>query len=124
MRELRTARGLSQEALAREARVSLNLVNKLERGVVRDPHYSTVENLAHALHTTVAELVGEPVPKALARPRSGSAAEPRLTIPLEALNELEANQLREMFGLFKEGRVTIELAQLARELVLEGSKPS
>ena len=33
VRAVRKARDLSQEALAREAGVSLNLVNKLERGV-------------------------------------------------------------------------------------------
>jgi transcriptional regulator with XRE-family HTH domain len=34
----------------------------LERGVATDPHYSTLEGIAHALGTTVAELVGEEEP--------------------------------------------------------------
>lgn len=60
MRERRTALGLSQEAVAREAGVSLNLVSKLERGVVTDPHYSTLVGLAGALGVAVDELVREP----------------------------------------------------------------
>ncbi len=57
VRDARKARDLSQEALAREAGVSLNLVNKLERGVVTDPHYSTLSGLAHALELSVEDLV-------------------------------------------------------------------
>jgi transcriptional regulator with XRE-family HTH domain len=64
MRERRTALGLSQEAVARKAGLSLNLVNKLENGVVTDPHYSTLVGLAGALGVAVGELVREPVPLA------------------------------------------------------------
>jgi transcriptional regulator with XRE-family HTH domain len=60
VRAVRKARDLSQEALAREAGVSLNLVNKLERGVVIDPHYSTLSGIARALGVPVQELVREP----------------------------------------------------------------
>ncbi len=75
IREARKARDLSQEALAREAGVSLNLVNKLERGIVTDPHYSTLSSLARALELSVENLVrgGEPAPLGDA-PRS-----PRIT---------------------------------------------
>ncbi len=65
MRERRTALGLSQEAVARKAGLSLNLVNKLENGRVTDPHYSTLSAVAHGLGTTVAELAGEETGKAL-----------------------------------------------------------
>jgi len=68
---LRTDRDLSQEALAREAGVSLNLVNKLERGVVTDPHYSTLSGIARAVGVPVDELMREPVPLAEAPARSG-----------------------------------------------------
>jgi transcriptional regulator with XRE-family HTH domain len=37
-------------------------VNKLERGVVTDPHYSTLSGIARALGVPVEELVQEPVP--------------------------------------------------------------
>jgi transcriptional regulator with XRE-family HTH domain len=63
IRELRVMHGLSQEALAREAGVSLNLVNKLERGVVRDPHYSTLWGIADALGTTADALMEEEAPE-------------------------------------------------------------
>ncbi len=63
VREARKARDLSQEALAREAGVSLNLVNKLERGVITDPHYSTLSGLAGALDVSLYELLEEEAPK-------------------------------------------------------------
>jgi len=62
--------GLSQEALARGAGVSLNLINKIERGVVVDPHYSTLAGIADALQTSVANLTGEET--------SGKALAPQL----------------------------------------------
>lgn len=63
IRGLRTAQGLSQEALARKADLSLNLVHKLERGLVSDPHYSTLVALAGALGmSSVSELLEIPVP--------------------------------------------------------------
>src|SRR4051812_38154981 len=72
VRAVRKARDLSQEALAREAGVSLNLVNKLERGVVTDPHYSTLSGIARALGVPVQELVREPaVPLAEAPGETG-----------------------------------------------------
>jgi hypothetical protein len=42
----------------------MNMVSRLELGKIQDPHYSTLSGIAHALGTTVAELVGEgePVP--------------------------------------------------------------
>jgi transcriptional regulator with XRE-family HTH domain len=74
VRAVRKARDLSQEALARDAGVSLNLVNKLERGVVTDPHYSTLSGIAGALGMTVEQLVEEPV-------LAGKAKAPRETGP-------------------------------------------
>jgi transcriptional regulator with XRE-family HTH domain len=60
---IRTARknhSISQEELARRAGVSLNLINKIERGVITDPHFSTLAGLANALNMQISELVGEP----------------------------------------------------------------
>jgi transcriptional regulator with XRE-family HTH domain len=66
IRTIRKVRGLSQEALARRADVSLNLVGKLELGIVTNPHYATLAGLARALDVTVEELVKEPpVPLAM-----------------------------------------------------------
>jgi transcriptional regulator with XRE-family HTH domain len=60
VRAVRQARELSQEALARRADVSLNVVNRLERCVISDSHYSTLERLADALGVSVEELVKGP----------------------------------------------------------------
>ena len=64
VRERRMALGLSQENLAHAAGLSWGAVQRLEAGKIVDPHYSTLEGIAHTLGTTVAELVGEkePVP--------------------------------------------------------------
>jgi transcriptional regulator with XRE-family HTH domain len=60
IRELRKAQGLSQEKLARQADLSLNLIGRLEGGQVTDPHYSTLRGLARALGVPVEDLVREP----------------------------------------------------------------
>ncbi len=52
--------GLSQEALARQADVSLSLINQLERGIIHDPHYSTLSGIAEALGVSIGELLAEP----------------------------------------------------------------
>ncbi len=59
VRERRTALGFSQERLAHQAGLSWTAVERLEAGTIVDPHYSTLHGIAHALGTTVAELVGE-----------------------------------------------------------------
>lgn len=50
--DLRTARrraGLTQIALARRAGIQQGMISKLENGLVPDPRFSTVLNLARAL---------------------------------------------------------------------------
>lgn len=59
VRERRGALGLSQEHLAHQAGLSWGAIQRLEAGKITDPHYSTLEGIARALRTTVAELVGE-----------------------------------------------------------------
>jgi transcriptional regulator with XRE-family HTH domain len=59
VRTRRRALELSQEALARRADVSMSLINQLERGLVSDPHYSTLAGLADALGMSISELIGE-----------------------------------------------------------------
>lgn len=59
LRERRKELGMSQEEVARRAGVSLNLINRLERGVVADPHISTLFGIASALDTKVSVLIGE-----------------------------------------------------------------
>jgi transcriptional regulator with XRE-family HTH domain len=60
IRTRRTEQGLSQEALARRADVSLKVVSRLETGGITDPHYSTISRIAHALDASTSELLGEP----------------------------------------------------------------
>jgi transcriptional regulator with XRE-family HTH domain len=67
---IRKARGLSQEAVARRATIGLKAYGDLERGRTSDPHYSTLEDVARALGTTVAELVSEEPVAPLAEERA------------------------------------------------------
>jgi transcriptional regulator with XRE-family HTH domain len=60
VRTARKALHLSQEEVARRAGVSLNQVNRLERGEIVDPHFSTLTGLATALEMQISELVEEP----------------------------------------------------------------
>jgi len=57
LKKLRTARGMSQDALAKKANITREYVNKLEAGRY-DPTVSVVQRLAKALKVSVAELVG------------------------------------------------------------------
>ena len=68
LRSARKAKSLSQERLARQADVSLNMVSRLERGEIADPHISGLRKIADALDMSIGELLGEPVPLAEASP--------------------------------------------------------
>jgi transcriptional regulator with XRE-family HTH domain len=59
IRSLRTARGLSQEEVARRTGIGLKSYGDLERGRTRDPHYSTLRGVARALGVRVEELLEE-----------------------------------------------------------------
>jgi transcriptional regulator with XRE-family HTH domain len=82
MKATRKAQGLSQEAVARRADLSLNVVAKIELGLIGNPHYATLAGIADALDLTVAELVGETAPKASAPLETGRPGpEPYAHIP-------------------------------------------
>jgi predicted ATPase/DNA-binding XRE family transcriptional regulator len=53
LRQQRTAAGLTQEALAARARISVRAISDLERGVRRTPHPDTLRLLAQALGLSV-----------------------------------------------------------------------
>lgn len=53
LRQLREEAGLTQEALARQANISLSQISKMELKNV-DPSWSTVKRLARALSVSVA----------------------------------------------------------------------
>jgi len=50
---------MSQEALARRSDMSLNGFADIERGKIKNPHYSTLRKIAGSLGVSVAELLGE-----------------------------------------------------------------
>lgn len=55
LRQARTAKGLSQEALAEMAGISVRAVSNLERGVNQAPRKDTLDLLAHALDLSTEE---------------------------------------------------------------------
>ncbi len=59
IRAARKAAGLTQEDLAHRAGVRLNAIARLERGESRDPHYSTLLGIAHAVGVPIEVLVKE-----------------------------------------------------------------
>ncbi len=60
VRAARKRAQLSQDGLAREAKMSVSAVAQIEQGGRTDPHYSTLEKLAEALNMSVGELLEEP----------------------------------------------------------------
>jgi transcriptional regulator with XRE-family HTH domain len=60
LRSARKAKSLSQERLARQADVSLNMVSRLERGEIADPHISGLRKIAGAFGVSVGELLELP----------------------------------------------------------------
>lgn len=56
LRKLREAKGMSQEALAKKARITREYVNKLEAGRY-DPTIGTLQRLAKALGVSVMSLL-------------------------------------------------------------------
>ena len=59
LRELRADAGLSQQALAVAAGLSVSIVAQLERGATANPRISTLLALAKALGVAVDELLKE-----------------------------------------------------------------
>ena len=89
IRAARKAQGLTQEALARRADMSLNGLTQLEKGLRTDPHYSTLSKVAAGLGMSVAELVGEePAPLAQAPLWSGQQSSEGEHISLEVSDEI------------------------------------
>jgi transcriptional regulator with XRE-family HTH domain len=72
IKRARGAAGLSQQALAQRANVSMNGIARLEQDSIKDPHLSQLRKIADALSVSVGELVGEPSPLASAPSASPS----------------------------------------------------
>jgi transcriptional regulator with XRE-family HTH domain len=103
LRTLRKARGLSQEAVARGADIGLRAYGDLERGRALDPHYSTLEGIAHTLGVSVAELVGEEAPVPLA----------------QALHEMGPEEYEDLINNLSD---VDELRRVAKELKVEWNR--
>jgi len=74
LKELRAAAGLTQQALAEKARLSISAVVQIESGKIPDPRVSTIKALAAALGVAIDELTAEdepPAPPKPARKRGG-----------------------------------------------------
>src|SRR5215210_4154906 len=73
----RTAAEMTQMDVARRTDLSLQAVGDIERGIVRDPHISSLRQIAHALGIPVTQMLEdsfrEPVPLAEAPPLPGPA---------------------------------------------------
>jgi transcriptional regulator with XRE-family HTH domain len=103
VRATRKAAGISQEEVARRAGVSLNVINRLERGVILDPHYSTLRGIASALGVPVEDLVREPA----------FASRPEVR---EWLSEQGHETLEEFRSMVEELETLEEVEQAIREL--------
>jgi transcriptional regulator with XRE-family HTH domain len=89
LKELREAAGMSQQALAMAAGVSISVVAQIEQGAKSDPRLSTLLALSKALGVDVAQLAvgeeGAPSKKAAGRP-------PKATPPTPPAEDLEATE--------------------------------
>jgi transcriptional regulator with XRE-family HTH domain len=129
VRAKRKALALSQEEIARRAGLSLNQVNRLERGEITDPHFSTVRRLARGLGVPVEQLVREEevVPLAEAPSSAGPPVVHFAKLSDNAYEEVRENArtLEERVDLRR--RVEAEYEQLrrwVRELKEEGGASS
>jgi transcriptional regulator with XRE-family HTH domain len=119
VRATRKAAGISQEEVARRAGVSLNVINRLERGVILDPHYSTLRGIASALGVPVEDLVREPALAGKAEaPETRPADEPLISRPevREWLSEQGHETLEEFRSMVEELETLEEVEQAIGEL--------
>ncbi len=140
LREFRVAAGLSQEALAERARISVNGVSALERGENRSPQRKTLDLLVTALglgpeqERELGEAAARPSRPRGAAHRADAAAEglPRASTPffgrdqdIETASELiEENALVTLTGAGGIGktRLAIKVAQESSEWFADGMR--
>lgn len=75
----RRRRGLTQQELADRAGISIEMINKIERGV-SSPRFPNIEKLAAALEVDPAELFSPDLPKGAAQRRQLTDLVARLSI--------------------------------------------
>ena len=119
IRSLRTARGLSQEEVARRTRIGLKSYGDLERGRTKDPHYSTLRGVARALGVRVEELIEEPAVPLDEAPQKTELADADPSSKL-----IEAEVLEEIAELWKlpPSEASALLEYLLRTGMLSGSE--
>ena len=111
----RTAAGMTQMDVARRTDLSLQAVGDIERGIVRDPHISSLRQIAYALDVPVEILVkeeeAEPALPLREAPEQGRAEQP------EAPHELPRTRLTDTAPEDFNRRLTgLESAKEAAEL--------
>ena len=111
----RTAAGMTQMDVARGTELSLQAVGDIERGIVRDPHISSLRQIAYALDVPVEILVkeeeAEPALPLREAPEQGRAEQP------EAPHELPRTRLTDTAPEDFNRRLTgLESAKEAAEL--------
>jgi predicted ATPase/DNA-binding XRE family transcriptional regulator len=116
LRRYRLAAGLSQEALAERARLSVQAIGALERGDRRAPYRDTVELLAGALDLTDEERAQ--LHAAVAR-RRGPATAAASTHPGWAMTNLPV-PITSFVGREQEQAVVLRLLESSRLLTLTG----
>jgi transcriptional regulator with XRE-family HTH domain len=119
IRSLRTARGLSQEEVARRTGIGLKSYGDLERGRTKDPHYSTLRGVARALGVRVEELIEEPAVPLDEAPQKTALADADPSSKL-----IEAEVLEEIAELWKlpPSEASALLEYLLRTGMLSGSE--
>jgi transcriptional regulator with XRE-family HTH domain len=119
IRSLRTARGLSQEEVARRTGIGLKSYGDLERGRTKDPHYSTLRGVARALGVHVEELIKEPAVPLDEAPQKTELADADPSSKL-----IEAEVLEEIAELWKlpPSEASALLEYLLRTGMLSGSE--
>jgi transcriptional regulator with XRE-family HTH domain len=92
MRTIRRAAELSQEEVARRAGITLKGYGELERGEVKDPHFSTLRGVANALGVPLATLLAteEPELGGKARAPQESGLTEKVAYLLRAQDKLDA----------------------------------
>ncbi len=139
LRQLREAAGLTQEALAEQAGLSLNAIGALERGDRRHPYPRTIHVLAVALgisedeRSALASLLPKRIGRVLQRNDDQPGSLPVATTPLlgrerevdEAASFLRSSDVRLLTltgpGGVGKNRIAIRVASLVRDGFADGA---
>jgi transcriptional regulator with XRE-family HTH domain len=120
---LRKAAGLTQEEVSRRTRITLNAYSEIERGVTRDPHLSSLKQIAGAIGVELTDLLAErsSTPAGKAEASAGVGA-PELSELLDRLgartkNLVDPNLVKDLEGA-SDATVNRTVRETRRELGL------